>query len=206
MAVLTAEQKRQLNDIYIRIVKKYKTAASESVFLPSAKIMTLDEAKSIALLEFADKRQKIQDDYNARVDYILANAQQRGLQNSTLVIELLDKALVRKNEQLSRFNNLTDKMAKKIFNENQKIVIATEKEKTMQRTRAMRDYMQLAKMKLTVSYNEQSLIYEEVGNAHLEWLLQYTSAEATGYLTDNAAYFTACMGSTKYNEIKTKVV
>jgi hypothetical protein len=190
----------------MRIVKKYKTASSESIYLETMQRMTKEDANVLAENEIALRRQKVDDDYDVRVGNIYNMAAARGLQHSSIVVELLDRAFLRKTAAHNRLDGLVEKLAKKIFAENQKLAIATEKEKTMARTRALRDYISLQKMKVNVPYNAQDLIYEDTGNQFLEWLFQYPSLIATGILNDNQAYFTTCMGVTKYNEIKTKVV
>jgi hypothetical protein len=95
-------------------------------------------------------------------------------------------------------------LAKRIHTENQKLALATEKEKSASRSRALRDYLATAKQKLTISYNTQALIDEELYTAYLAWLSQF-DFETAYQIFDNNIIFGFNMGSTKYMALRAEL-
>jgi len=196
--LLNDEQRRQLNDIYISIAKKYKNFSTESVVLDAPKRITFDEAKDLAELDLVAKRQKIEYDYSERVNSIIDNAIARNLMESTIVLDQLDKAHEKRMDSLDKLSNVKDKLAKKIFNDNQKLALSIEKEKATQRSKALRDMVAVKKMNLTVPFNAQTAFEDEIYNAYLAWLLQYVPTIAYQYVLGDRL-FQDNLGVTKYN-------
>jgi len=201
---LTPEQTRQINDIYIGIVKKYRCCSSESVLLDTVQRIDMDEAQKLAEAELGDRQLKIEMEYTDRCNEIEQNAVKRGMQSSNVTMELLDRAYQKKTDAVARLQGMIDKLAKRIHSDNQKLALAAEKEKSATRSRALRDYLSAAKHKLTIQYNTQSLIDEEVYAAYLMWFLQFTPDTAYRYCNDNVV-FLLNLGSTKYTQLRTEL-
>ena len=196
---INEDQRKQLNDIYSRIVKKYTVSATDTVNLSSVKTLSMPEAAQLAGDELDAARTKVLDNYVDQVAKINANAMKRGLQQSTVVISQLDKTLIKKNEALLALDVKQDKLARKIFADNQRLALSVEREKSTGKSRSLRDYIALSRMKLTVpGYNAQTLIDEELYAAYLEWLLDYTPADALNYFQSNILFYHN-MGLQKYN-------
>jgi len=187
-ALLTDDQIRQLNDIYTGIVKKYTTFSNESVWLDSTPIMSREQAHSAAEFELGDRIDKIMQDYTDRVANINENALLRGMSNSSIVLQQLDRAFERKTWQLARHNGMVDKLAKRIFMENQRLALMVEKEKSMSKSRALRDFATVSRMRLTVPFTAQTQIDEEVYQSYLAWLLQYPADLAYDYANQNGIF------------------
>ena len=201
---LTEEQTRELNDIYARVMKKYTSSATDSINLGGTVSVTFEEALGLAGFELQARQVKILEDYAERVNAIEANAIKRGLEQSTIVIELLDKALVRKNDALARLEDVTDKLAKKIFNDNQKLALSVEREKSISKSRSLRDYIAHSRMKLTVSVAVQAQIDEELYLTYLEWLLKFEPMIGRSYLQSNPL-FLYNLGATQYTRLGTEM-
>jgi len=200
MPKLTDEQTVQLNDIYVRIVKKFTSFATDSVFLMATSQITLEEAAQIAELELGAKRAKIIEDYNDRVAAIEANALKRGMMYSTFVLDQLDKAFVRKIDALARLESAEEKLAKKVFADNQKFGLAVEREKAVSKSRSLRDFVAASRMKNTVTYDAQTQIDEELYTAYLAWLLQFAPVHGLNLLEGNRL-FVVNMGAGQYNKL-----
>ena len=201
---LTDNQRRQLNDIYIGIVKKYKNNATESMLLDTVPNISYEEADTLAQFELDEKRAKILRDYNDSVDNINDNASRRGLANSSLVLKQLEKAYQKKQDAIAALDNKQDKLAKKIVADNQKLLLSVEKEKAASKSRSLRDFVAVSKMKNSVPVNVQTLIDDELYSAYLGWLLQYPIATAYSYFTDNTL-FIVNMGYTKWQQLQTEL-
>jgi|GEM_PF-1798158 len=185
---LSLDQARQLNDIYMNIVRKYRNNATESVWLDTFPRLTLQDAQALAETEVADRRNRILDTYNARVKNIEDNATARGLMDSTIVLEQLDRAYARKAESDQRLDNIEDKLVKKILADNSKLALQVEREKSISKSRSLRDFVTVSKMKLTVPYNAQTLIDNEVYDAYLAWCINYPPQLAWEYVNTNAVF------------------
>ena len=197
---LDEEQKHQLNEIYVTIVRKYKSNATESMYLNLPPRMTVQDAEVLAEFDLASRRSIIMENYNERVENINNNATRRGMSNSTIVLQQLERALVRKQEALERLDNIKDKLAKRIFTNNQKLALSIERQKSTSISRALRDFVAVSRMKLSVPYNTQTLIDTELYDAYLAWLLKYPPETAYAYVNHNAIFYIN-MGITKWQEI-----
>ena len=202
--ILTDEQRRQLNDIYIGIVKKYKSSATESVNLDFIPQISYEDADNLAELELGAKRDKIISDYNDLVDNINANASRRGLANSSIALKQLTNAYQKMQNALNLLDGRQEQLAKKIVSDNRKLILGFEREKAASKSRSLRDYIAVSKMKNTVVVNIQNLIDEELYSAYLEWLLQYPINIAFGYVNDNTLFLTN-MGAAKWQQLLTEM-
>ena len=197
---LTKDQIRQLDDIYTSIVRKYRNQSTESAMLDSIPRITKEDAEALAEAELGARRDKILETYTHRVENINENAYNRGLLNSTIVLEQLDRAYAKKAADLERLDNMTERLVKKIMADNAKLSFSIEREKSISRSRALRDFVAVNKMKISVPYNAQALIEQDVYDAYLAWLLQYTPQDAYDYVNHNTI-FLLNMGSTKRSEL-----
>jgi hypothetical protein len=166
--------------------------------------LTMDEARALATDELAARQSKITDAYNARCLDITTNAQKRGMNNSTVVIELLSAAFEKKIEEQARLNGLLDKLAKKILQENTRLALQVEKEKSASRSRSLRDYGTLMKLRLTIPYVTADLISQETHDAYMAWLMQFPPNDAYDIAISNAL-FTQNLSPLKYAELLTKL-
>lgn len=201
--ILTEEQRRQLNDIFTGVVKKYKVFSTESHVLDSPKRLEMDEARELAEAELTGRRNKIENTYDERVAEITANATARGMLNSSTTIELLDKAYVRKQDALERLENLCEKLAKKILADNAKIAQNIEKEKSHQRSRSLRDLIAGKNMTLKHPWTStivQNAIDDELYYAYQQWLMRFDLNTAYEYVAQNNLFFHN-MGSSRRNAL-----
>ena len=197
---LTKEHFRQLNDIYANIIRKYRSTTSESIMLDAIPRLTKHEAAAMAENEIAEKREKVIETYNDRIANINENAEKRGLADSSITLALLDKASQKKEDALNRLNGTKENLTKKIMADNIKLALSVEKEKSTMRSRSIRDYVAVAKMRLTVPYNIQANIDQELYDSYFAWLTQFEPADAYGICNFNAIFYLN-MGGTKWMEL-----
>jgi phosphomevalonate kinase len=202
--LLNDDQVNHLNEIYAGIVRKYQTQSTESLYIETPKRLDHAEGVAIANLEVAAKYQKIENDYNDRVAEIKRNALARGILESTTVVEMLDRALTRKQEAMARLNGIADKLVKKVLNDNAKAILTAEKEKANAKSRAIRDFIAMTRMKIVTPYAEQTLIDNELYTAYRSWLLQFTPRMGYYYVRDNVVFLTN-MGTVKYVALRTEM-
>lgn len=202
--LLTADQKRQLNEIYFGIVRKFSTMTSQSVMLDTMPRLTKEEAQALATDELSARQSKIDQDYINRCNDINTNAQKRGLSNSSVVIELLTAAFEKKMEAQAHLSGLLDKLTKKILGENTRLALQVEKEKSISRSRSLRDYGALMKLRLTIPFVQNDLIATETCDAYMAWLTQFTPAQAYDIANSNNL-FMLNLGNVKYAELLTKL-
>jgi len=202
---LTQTQIKQLNDIYMGIVRKYTNYSTESIALSGVLPLTQSDCTAMAEDQTAGKRTKVLNDYADRVMQINTNAAKRGLSQSSVVIALLDKALTQKNDALAQLDAAVDKLAAKILSDNQKLICSIEREKSTGKSRSLRDYIAMSRLNITASVpTAQSLIDEDLYNAYLEWLLQFTPADALSYLQNNAVFYQNC-STANYQKLLTEI-
>jgi len=180
--VLTPEQLHEVNAIYVGILRKYKSHATDSLVLGTVERISLEQALVLAEDELAVRRNKILD-----------NAIARGLDNSTWVLE-----------QLDRLDDAIEKRAKKILADNQRLVLQTEREKSISKSRSIKDFISFSRGKGAFPFNEQSCIEKELYDAYLGWLMQFPPELAHGYCNDNPV-FLLNMGSTQWNALLTNL-
>jgi len=185
---LNDEQRRQLNDIYISIVKKYRSSTTATVKLDATARLTMDEAEKLAELELGERRMKIMQDYTERVENIERNATARRIMNSSVVCQMLDKAFERRVDAIARLDNQKERLAKRIHAEHQRTAIAVEREKSIQRSRSLRDFANIQRLRQTVPLNTQALIDEELFASYLAWCLQFSPPVALGYASANRIF------------------
>lgn len=201
MLLLTNEQTKELNEIFAAIVKKHSSSATESIYLGTPTRISAAEAAAMAELEIGAKRIKIENDYATVVETIQENADARGLGHSTFVLLQLEKAFNKKTALLERLNDAAAKQAKRILAENQKQILMIEREKSISRSRSVRDFVAVTKLKIVQAQNVQNLIDQEVCDAYKQWLLQYDAAVAWNLMSSNAL-FLLNLGS-KYTQLLT---
>ena len=189
LEILSSEQLRQLNEIFIAIVNKYRNQTSTSVLMETVPRLTTKDAEDLADLELGDRRTKINQEYDERVENINRNAIARRMAHSTVVLTQLDKALERRTDALKRLDNQKEKLAKRIFTENQRIFLSAERERSIARSRSIRDMANVTRMRQTVPYNAQALIDEELYTSYLAWLMQYPPTLAHHYVNQNSVFF-----------------
>ena len=186
--LLTTDQIRHLNEIYISIVKKYRNNATHNVLIQSPPQITSEDAERLADLELGERRIKIMHTYQDRVDNINRNAIARRIVNSSVICQLLDRAYERKNDALTRLEDMKERLKKKILSENQRATLAVEREKAVTRSRSLRDFIAVSRMRISVPYNAQTLIDEELYNAYLAWAMQFPPRLANSYVNHNELF------------------
>lgn len=201
---LNDDQLNQVNEIFARIVKKYSSFASDTVKLAPMKQITLQTAVEQAKQEMDIKRAQILETYTERIRQINIDAAKRGLSFSSIILSQLEKAETHKNNALEKLEDQQYKLANKIFADNQKLCLSIEREKASSKSRSIRDFVAMSKMKNTVPYSPQTLIDEELYHAYLEWLLQYKPDTASSYVQSNAC-FAHNMTSTNYSKLLAEV-
>jgi len=186
--ILTTEQTRQLNEIYTSIVRKWRNNSTDIVLLDSPPMLSMDDAMRLADLELGDRKFQILSEYDQRVEDIKRNATARRIMTSPHVCKMLERALDRKLDLLSRLENQTERLAKRILGESKRNYLAFEREKANARSRSLRDYANIQRMRLTVPYNAQSLIDAEIYEAYLAWCLQFPPRDAHAMVTGNRIF------------------
>jgi len=186
--------------MYSAIVRKYTTYTTDAVAPLQTQGITLDEAAQLAQFETAVKRDKVLQDYIDRVAAINENAQKRRMTNSSIVLEQLDRAMVKKQDALARLDGIQEKLAKKILMDNQKLALSVEKEKSYSKSRSVRDFIAFSRMRISVPFNSQTQIDEELYNAYFGWLTQFPTEDAYNMAQTNVL-FLHNMGPAQYSRL-----
>ena len=164
--------------------------------------------------------------YNEQVIKINDNAAKRGMITSSVVLYQLEKAAqthaerqtaavnqieeleIRRDLALAKceasINEKTERNAKKLWNESRKLALAAQKEQGTAQSRSYKDMLALAKLKLTIPFNAQQNMDEEVYGEYLEWLLAQVPADALDYVT-NEPLFALNLSPTYYAKLLNEV-
>jgi len=169
-------------------LRKYRNHATENVTLAQTPRITQEEAEVLAEFDLGTRRTRIVQDYNERVDNINQNAIARRIQTSSIVMQQLERAMERKLDALERLDDMKARLAKRILTDNHRVTLATERERAISRSRSLRDYVAVRRMRLSVPFNEQELINEELYTAYLAWLLQFPIDVALGIFNHNRIF------------------
>jgi len=146
------------------------------------------------------KLERIRDQYELRVAAINTDAGRRGMLNSTVVLDQLDRARdardaaedavhgeiafieSRKALDMERVSLQHDArvsaLAKRLMVESSRQALAAAREKAVQKRHNLRDFMSMQQMRLTIPVNVAQIVLQEIYDEYVAWLVRQSPARA----------------------------
>ena len=231
---LTDPERRIINGLFARTWKKYMAGATDhSAVMEINTPLTMDEARSVARTEFEtanmlrieqthnrldnqiarqhDRRRIVAERHNARIAQINTDAQKRGIANSTIVLNQLQRAVAEKNRQdetidreietiqrtrtndIARFTanteNRIEALAKRIHADSLRTNVAVVRERSAASSRSHRDMVHFHTARMSVNMNVNQLIDDELHGQYMHWLFTNKTPADARSLAENEPIF-----------------
>jgi len=172
------------------------------------------------------KLARIQKQFDERVARINTDAQNRGMITSTIVLsqienatQVRDKAVEAVHAELEfivaqaefsieqlelQAKSRIQVLAKRIHTENARMNLQVVRERSVQKSRAFRDWISFQQIRLATPINTQILVDNEVHDLYLEFLIHLDSQRAI-FLVEHDPLFLINMSQTTFNRLIQKL-
>ncbi|MCL2755928.1 MAG: hypothetical protein FWE45_02635 [Firmicutes bacterium] len=231
---LTDKERVEINLIMARTYRKYNvggTDVPDLVEIPrpltweQAKQQAIEEAERLNVIRIDRindeqskrrerqllRKQRINEQYKARIARINTDAGRRGILNSTIVLNQLERAHIAKQEaetaindeiefievtrnsridqQNTTFEQRAEALARRIHIDSVRINVQAIREKAVQRSRAFRDLIHLSQVRLTTPINTQTMIDQEIYDEYVTFLVKQLPRRAVSLVSNDPVFF-----------------
>ncbi|MCL2846365.1 MAG: hypothetical protein FWE38_01615 [Firmicutes bacterium] len=168
--------------------------------LASARTERLWAITAHRLQRVEDSQARIVRRYNERVARINTDASRRGILNSTIVVDRLQTARSERDEALEKGQTAITEIMERFHHDNQvaELVnndrraalsarlhtesirnhLAVLREKSTQKRHALRELVNMERVRLTTPINSQRMIDQEIHDSYLVWLMRHSEQRA----------------------------
>lgn len=202
---LSEKDKKYLNDIYAKAYKKYFAWTAP---VPGGKPLSYAEALVAAREElevfYATRRTEIFAKHEARILGINTEANKRGLINSTIVLQQIERAKHERDIALSKFETVTDAKvriaARKIMTDElgqTRLLAQSDRD-------ALKFALELSKVGGISVADLQKAFDEEIYAEYLQFLLALSPEIALAYVNNDPLFFYN-LSATYFNKLKAEM-